>query len=85
MGLSEEARVTIRNLRLDHDTLAAWRDGAVRAFADTLAGLPDAELRTLIDKLDGALEVLPEFSFVLAQEAGFHLARRQEERSGGGF
>ncbi len=76
LGTSDEAKVTITNLRLDHATLESWRRGAVRAFLGKAADYTTAELETLA-RLDGeGIERLDEFAFGIAPLARFTLAKR---------
>jgi hypothetical protein len=70
LGTCADANATIRNLRLDHQTLNGWRSGAIQGLLPLGARTPRATLEALIEVLeDEARPSLPEFSFVVAQIA----------------
>jgi uncharacterized protein (TIGR02646 family) len=69
------ANTTIENLKLDHDTLIAWRRGAIDALLPLGDNTPRETLQLLIQALeDNTRESLKEFSFVVAQVARAYLA-----------
>ena len=76
LGLNEDAKATIEVLNLNHPTPHGWRNGAIRAFAETLTSMTKTELEKAVRDLeDEAAVALPEFAFVIAQIARFHLAK----------
>jgi hypothetical protein len=73
-GTSFDARNTIENLKLDHETLKEWRSSAVQALLPLGANTPRAELEALVAKLvDEIRPALEDFSFVVAQIAQAYL------------
>jgi hypothetical protein len=72
---SDPSKTTIENLKLDHPTLISWRRGAIRGLLPLGSGTAREDLESIIQLLeDETRHTLPEFSFVLAQIARFHLA-----------
>lgn len=75
LGNVADADSTIENLKLDHDTLVAWRRGAIEAMLPLGDNTPRETLEFLIEALeDDTRESLPEFSFVITQVARAYLA-----------
>jgi hypothetical protein len=75
IGNTGDADITIENLRLDHDTLAAWRRGAIDALLPEGDNTPRETLEFLIEAMeDNTRQSLPEFSFVITQVARGYLA-----------
>jgi hypothetical protein len=75
LGNVADADTTIENLKLDHDTLVAWRSGAIEAMLPLGDNTPRETLECLVEALeDDTRPSLPEFSFVVAQVARAYLA-----------
>ena len=75
---SPAAEQTIADLRLNHDTLALWRLGAMDGLLPEREQTPPAELQALIQSMrQPATGALPEFAFVIAQLARDYLAMQQ--------
>lgn len=75
LGSVADANTTIENLKLDHETLIAWRRGAIDALLPLGDNTPCETLELLIQALeDNTRASLTEFSFVVAQVARAYLA-----------
>jgi hypothetical protein len=71
---STAADLSITDLRLNHDTLALWRLGAMDTFLPLREQTPSSELQSIIQVMtEPSNGILPEFAFVIAQLARDYL------------
>ena len=74
-GLDDPAKETIRQLRLDHATLAGWRRGAIAGFFPADLAMTREEIEQLVDRLAQPNEgKLREFAFCIRSYARSLLA-----------